>query len=234
MLLFAELFREETAWNHIVALQKVVLTYGVGSNYYTDNHSIFRFATRMESRWQTSKMSTTDIKTQWERTVKECGMGTIHAMSPEAKGKVERPYRWLQDRVVRACAKTGTVDIASAQEILAREVVRYNTKQVHSTTGEIPVMRFERAAREGHTVFRPFTPPEPYRSAKDVFCLKQERKVNGYSAIYWRNKLWEIPKSIPEGAAVTLHIIPDDIHPELRIWYEGNLVVAILLKPTNK
>ncbi len=134
MLLYADFWEEETTWSHLMALKAVLTTYGVGSNYYTDNHSIFRFVERQESYWKTKKKSASDIKTQWERAVKECGMGTIYAMSPEAKGKIERPYRWLQDRIVRSCAKAGVTDIAGGRDILQAEVDRYNTKQVHSTT----------------------------------------------------------------------------------------------------
>jgi hypothetical protein len=32
------------------------------------------------------------------------GVDVAYALSPAAKGKVERPYRWLQDRIVRTCA----------------------------------------------------------------------------------------------------------------------------------
>jgi len=31
------------------------------------------------------------------------GVDVGYALSPQAKGKVERPYRWLQDRIVRTC-----------------------------------------------------------------------------------------------------------------------------------
>ncbi len=231
MLVYAEFWAEETTWAHIQALKSVVTTYGVGANYYTDNHSIFRFIERQESYWKTPKRAASEIKTQWERTVKECGMGTIYAMSPEAKGKIERPYRWLQDRVVRACAKAGVVDMAGGQEILSAEVARYNTKQVHSTTGEIPLIRFQRAEREGNTVFRQFELPPPYTSTKDVFCLQETRVVNGYNQISWRNSYYKVPNTIPEGATVQLHIVPDDSHPELRIWYKDELVTSISLAP---
>jgi hypothetical protein len=32
------------------------------------------------------------------------GVDVTYALSPQAKGKIERPYRWLQDRIVRICA----------------------------------------------------------------------------------------------------------------------------------
>jgi hypothetical protein len=231
LLVYADFWAEETTWAHIQALRSVVTTYGVGSNYYTDNHSIFRFIERQESYWKTPKKAASDIKTQWERTVKECGMGTIYAMSPEAKGKIERPYRWLQDRIVRACAKAGVVDMAGGRDILRAEVYRYNTKQVHSTTKEIPLIRFQRAEREGNTVFRKLELPTPFASTKDVFCLKETRVVNGYSQISWRNHYWKVPAHVPEGATVQLHIVPDNSQPELRIWYKDELVTSISLAP---
>lgn len=231
MLVYADFWNEETTWGHIMALRSVATTYGVGSSYYTDNHSIFRFVERQESYWNTPKRHASEIKTQWERTVKECGMGTIYAMSPEAKGKIERPYRWLQDRIVRACAKAGVVDMAGGKDILRHEVERYNTKQVHSTTGEIPLMRFQRAEREGNTVFRPLTLPEPYTSDRDVFCLKETRVVDGYRRFMWRNQPHRLPNRIPEGATVQLHIVPDSSRPELRVWYRDELVTSISLAP---
>jgi transposase len=233
MLVYADFWPEETTWGHIMALKSVVETYGVGSNYYTDNHSIFRFIERQETYWRTPKRTASDIKTQWERTVKECGMGTIYAMSPEAKGKIERPYRWLQDRIVRSCAKAGIIDLTDARDILHREVERYNTKQVHSTTGEIPVVRFKRAEREGNTVFRKLELPKPYHSQKDIFCLKEERVVNGYNQFLWRNQPHKLPNYIPEGDRVVLHIIPDQVRPELRVWYKDELVQSISLAPHN-
>jgi len=231
MLVYANFWEEETTWAHLMALKQVVTTYGVGSNYYTDNHAIFRFIERQDSRFSTKKIKASDVKTQWERAVKECGMDIIYAMSPEAKGKIERPYRWMQDRVVRACAKQGVSTIDEGRKILQAEVSRYNTKQVHSTTGEIPLLRFQRAEREGDTVFRKLAIPKPFTSDKDVFCLKEERKVNGYNQIAWRNHYFKVPNYIPEGATVQLHIIADNSHPELRIWHKDILVTSVSLAP---
>lgn len=234
LLVYADFWEEETAWSHIMALRSVVLKYGIGNEYYTDRHSIFKYVKRQESRWQTPKVSAEEIKTQWRQAVEAAGMGTIWALSPEAKGKIERPYRWMQDRIVRACAKQHITTIEQGREILHQAVERYNTKQKHSTTGEIPIIRFQRAKREGNTVFRRFMLTNPYTSTKDIFCLREQRVVDGYSSIRWRNKQWKVPRTIPEGATVQLHILPDDSHPELRIWYKDQMVEAILLTPTQK
>jgi hypothetical protein len=233
LMLFADLFEQETAWAHIQALEAVVTKYGVGANYYTDNHSIFRFTERAQTHWRSPRINPKEVQTQWEQAVKACGMDIIYARSPEGKGKIERPYRWLQDRMTRACAKAGVTTIGQAKEILREEIGRYNNRQVHSTTGEIPRIRFERAGREGNTVFRPLVLPEPYTSNRDIFCLREKRKVNGYNQISWNSRRISVPKYVPEGAEVELHVIPQTPRPELRIWYKGELVQSISFAPTN-
>ncbi len=42
-LLYATLVKKETSWTHILALQTVILNYGLPLSYYVDSHSIFRF-----------------------------------------------------------------------------------------------------------------------------------------------------------------------------------------------
>jgi hypothetical protein len=69
------------------------------------------------------------------------GVDVIYALSPQAKGKVERPYRWMQDRIVRTCALDNISAFEEVRSVLREEVHRYNNHQVHSTTGEIPRIR---------------------------------------------------------------------------------------------
>ena len=104
------------------------------------------------------------------------GVDVTFALSPEAKGKVERPYRWLQDRIVRTCAIEKLTSIEEVRAVLKEELDRYNNHQVHSTTGEVPSIRFDKARKEGNSLFRPFALPKPYTSAKDVFCLRERHE----------------------------------------------------------
>lgn len=225
-LLYADFFEHQTAWAHIEAVESVVLKYGAGLAYYVDSHSIFRFVCYRDSVWYNLVNGTDDVMTQWKRVVESCGMKVWHASSPQAKGKIERPYRWLQDRIVRRCAKEGIRTIVDARVILREEVERYNAHQVHSTTKEIPDIRFERAIREGASVLKQFALPKPFTSTKDIFCLREKRVVDGYRKVSWRKYLISVPVDIPVGAEVELHIIPDVEHPEIRVWF-GNCVIAI-------
>jgi len=93
-LLYADFVEVETTWAHIRAAESVILKYGVGLAYYVDSHSIFRFVCHKESIWYNQVKGTDEVLTQWERVVKKCGIQVWHALSPQAKDKIERPYRW--------------------------------------------------------------------------------------------------------------------------------------------
>jgi len=108
-------------------------------------------------------------------------------LTASAKGKIERPYRWLQDRIVRTCAREGIKTIKGAGEVLSYEVDRYNNHQIQSTTREIPVLRFQRALKDRRSLFGEFTLFPPFESTKDIFCLRTERTVNSYRRISINN-----------------------------------------------
>lgn len=232
-MLFGDFFEDETVWNHIKAVEETTLKYGVGLSYYVDSHSIFRFCCNRDSIWRNQIKGTDDVITQWRQVVEDCGMNVIYALSPQAKGKIERPYRWLQDRVVRRCAKLGVKSINDGREILADEIYQYNNKRVHSTTGEIPEIRFQRAIDEGRSMFKPFQLTEPCQSTKDIFCLREQRRVNGYHQISWQGKVLTVKKDIPIGTMVDLKSIPDESTPELRLWHDNRLkqVFRFIHKP---
>ena len=156
------------------------------------------------------------------------GVDVTFALSPEAKGKVERPYRWLQDRIVRTCAIEKLTSIEEVRAVLKEELDRYNNHQVHSTTGEVPSIRFDKARKEGNSLFRPFALPKPYTSAKDVFCLRETLMVNGYRKISVFNHKIVVP-NVPLREDVEVHLTPDIQRDalEVRIWWDNRMVQSL-------
>jgi len=146
-----------------------------------------------DSVWRKHVLQTDDVDTQWRNMMRILGVDVSFALSPQAKGKVERPYRWLQDRIVRTCALEGIGHVANAREVLHEELNRYNNHQVHSTTKEIPNIRFRRAITKGNTLFQPFSIPKPYTSPKDIFCLRERRMVNACRRISLFNNQIQVP-----------------------------------------
>lgn len=225
LLLFAELLERETAWSHIIAAQSVFLRFGMPMKYYNDSHSIFRFVQGRDSNWREHHKVTDEVVTQWRRVLNDCNVEVIYALSPQAKGKAERPYGWLQDRIVRTCVRENIKTIEPAREVLKYEVNRYNNHQIHSTTKEVPVIRFENALKNGKSLFREFTIRPPYESVKDIFCIRMERNVNSYRRISINNLELKV-NGVPTYEKVELRITPNEKTgmSEIRIWYKNRLV----------
>lgn len=234
MLLFADFFTQETSWAHIQAAQTVLQAFGLPLSYYVDNLRVFRFVQERDSVWRKHVLVTDDIDPQWRQVMRLMGVDVTYALSPQAKGKVERPYRWLQDRIVRTCALEKLTSLEEVRSVLRAEVDRYNHHQVHSTTGEIPVIRFENAITAGTSLFRHYSLPKPYTSPKDVFCLRDTRIVNGYRRISLFNQEIEVPH-VPLREDVELHMIPDLVKQvlEVRVWWNGKLVHSVKLSLAN-
>lgn len=218
LAVFADLFETENRWNNILAVESAVLTYGVAQKYYADQHSIFRFVKKRDSQWQKNVLETDGIDTQWRMVLKDCAIEPIYALSPQAKGKIERPYRWMQARVVRRCAQDRVIKFSETRQIFREEIERYNSRQIHSTIKEIPIIRFEKAVKNGQTMFRPFHVPEPFQSSKDIFCLRMNRVVDSYRKISVGNVKITVPK------------VPPKYTVELRFWFKGELTGTQLFK----
>lgn len=225
LILYAELVEKESSWAHIQALQEVLLKFGIPAKYYVDSHSIFRFIQGRDSIWREHKKFTDDIITQWKKVLYDCNIEVIHALSPQAKGKAERPYGWIQDRTVRTCVRDNVKTISSTKEVLKYELNKYNNYQTHSTTGEIPIIRFENAIKNKKSFFREFSVKPPFSDIKDIFCLRIDRTVNAYRRISIDNIELSI-SGAPIGEKVELRIFLNDKTKmaEIRIWFRNKLI----------
>ena len=225
LILYAVLVERETTWEHILALEDVLLKYGFPLAYYVDSHSIFRFVQGRDSFWRNHYKLTDEADPQWKQVLDDCRIKVTYALSPQAKGKIERPYRWIQDRLVRTCYRENIRDIKEAQLILNHLLQRYNYRIVHSTTGEIPYIRFQRAIREERSLFREFRIMPPFKSTKDIFCLRVERMVNSYRKVSINNLELKVPGA-PPHERIQLRIVPDRKSgvSEVRFWHRDEFL----------
>ncbi len=228
LLLFADFFPAETTWAHIQATRAVVETFGLPLRYYVDSLRVFRFVQGRDSFWRKHVLQTDDVDTQWGKIMALLGIDVTFALSPQAKGKIERPYRWMQDRIVRTCALEKITELGEVRDVLREEVDRYNQHQVHSTTGEIPALRFAQALSSGNSLFRPFSVPKPYSSQEDIFCLRETRITNGYGRISLFNHEIRIA-NVPLRQEVDVHLVPDPTRNimQVRIWFQDALAHSV-------
>jgi hypothetical protein len=200
------------------------MRFGCPLKYYPDSHSIFRYIEKRDTIHRKYETTEEQAFVQWKEVLGDLGIEVSHALSPQAKGKVERPYRWLQDHLVRTCAREGITRIEEAREVLYRELDDYNYRRVHSTTKEIPALRFERAVEEGRSFFRKPAIRAPYESWDDIFCYRYQRVTDAYRRISWNN----IPFAVHADPRVPVELrVSFNLKTKLakvRIWLKERLV----------
>ncbi len=224
LMLFADLFQNESSWHHIEALSHVFTMYGVPLKYYADQHSIFRYVKdRDEKRPHHGYQKfTDDVDPQWKAVLKRCGSDVIYALSPQAKGKIERPYRWLQDRLVRTAAKNKLTTLSEMRDALRSLIDIYNTKWVHSTTQQIPIIRFENALNGKCSLFTPLSQCD---NRNDLFCLTFKRTTDGYRSLSFDGALFRLPNA-QSYTETEIHVAPDlGLGVALfRFWQKGMFI----------
>lgn len=227
VILYADFVSRETTWAHINAAKELMLKYGIPLRYYVDQLRVFEYISHQNSFWMNQRAKSDEVLTQWKKVMKLLKVQVIHALSPQAKGKVERPYGWLQDRIVRECAKRQISQVDDARAVLYAELDEYHNERVHSTTKEIPMLRYQKAIEEGKTLFRPLVIPKPYQSLDDIFCIRETRRTDGYRKISLFNQKIEVPNT-PPREEVDIHMVPKVIERqnlvEIRIWWKEQLV----------
>src|SRR4030043_608945 len=228
-LLYAALVRKETSWTHILALQTVILRHGLPYAYYVDSHSIFRFVRGRDSLWYQHHLLTDEATPQWKQVLQDCNVKVTYALSPQARGKIERPYGWLQDRLIRTCVREDVTEIKPAQQILRQEVYRYNYRQVHSTTQEIPYFRLQRALKESRSLFREFKIRPPFQSVKDIFCLRMDRTVDSYRRVSINHVQFKVHADPRKQVNLRIYPLNDQLF-EIRFWCEGKLIDVYKVK----
>ena len=232
-LLYAKLLEQESTWAHIQASSSLILTYGCPYQIYVDCHSIFRYVRGRDQLHHKFTKFTDQVDPQWKQVILDCQIKPVYALSAQAKGKVERPYRWIQDRLVRTCVSDNVKDIHHAQRILDEEVKRYNFRQIHSTTKEIPYFRFKNAIDSGKSLFRPFVVPKPFLLPKDIFCLRASRLVDNYRTVSLGNIKFKL-NCDDSRFAVDIRIYPlKNNLVEIRFWHQAKLIDVRTVKKTD-
>jgi len=107
----------ETTQAYLDGLHAYVLAYGCPAALYSDRHGIF------------TKHDPEDGEpTQFQRATTELGIATIQALTPQAKGRVERLFQTLQDRLVKAMRLAGISDMEAANAFLQTYLPQHNAR----------------------------------------------------------------------------------------------------------
>lgn len=138
---------------------------------------------------------------QFERMCGELGIRVIHARSAEAKGRIERLWGTLQDRLVSEFRLSGIASIEKATDYL-------NTVFLPETW----TTKFTVQAESPSQLYRP---PPADTDLDQVFCLKLERKIRKDHTVLFGNEVYAITAQLTHSLARK--------SAEIRIYSDGQM-----------
>lgn len=110
----------ESTFDYFISTKRYLRRFGKPVAFYSDKHSVFRV---------NHKGATTGTgMTQFGRALHELNIDIICANSSQAKGRVERVNRTLQDRLVKELRLAGISDIPAGNDFLPAYIERFNTQ----------------------------------------------------------------------------------------------------------
>lgn len=172
--------------------KKYVLTLGKPLGIYLDKFSTYKINHKMA-------VDNLELMTQFQKAMKLLSIEVINANSPEAKGRVERLFGTLQDRLVKELRLAGINTIKDGNRFL-KEVF------IPKFNNQFSVI----AQREGE-VHRQLTLKEK-RSLKSIFSIKSTRRINFNFTIQFKNHFYQLEE-----------IQPTTIRPKEKILVEEHL-----------
>jgi transposase len=111
----------ECSWAYLELLRKVVRGHGVPCSVYQDKHTALK---RNDDYWSLEEeLAGRQEPTQVGLALEELGIEAIYANSPQAKGRIEKLFETLQDRLVAQMGLKGVKDIAAANAYLENEFI---------------------------------------------------------------------------------------------------------------
>src|SRR6266446_6152355 len=139
-ILAAQFFPSETTFGYLCLLKQLLRRHGVPLAFYGDHSGVFL---RNDDNWALDEqLAGKRQPTQFGRALEQLGVNFIAANSPQAKGRVERLWGVLQDRLCSELRLVNATDLDSANAVLRKFITDYNR-------------RFAKRPREIETAWRP-------------------------------------------------------------------------------
>lgn len=203
------LFRdEEDTAGYFELMLDISQTYGLPQAVYADRHTIFQSPAKATLEQEIAGQLP---RSQFGRLMDELEIKLIEARSPQAKGRVERLFGTLQDRLVKELREAGATTLAEANQVLLDYLPRFNA-------------RFSVPPRQPGSAYRPWPMG---LVAEETFCMKHQRTVNGDSTISFSGHALPIPPDRQRGSYRRTRV---DVHQRLdgslAICYQGRTLVV--------
>ena len=191
---------KEDAHSYFLLIQRLLQHRGIPLALYTDRHGVFR---------HTPGSGLPGMPTQFSRAMDELGIQMIFALSPQAKGRVERMEETFQDRLVTELRLAGASSIGEANSVLEQFLPRFNR-------------RFRVPPQHPEPAFRPL---DPELCLEQILCFKHRRKVARDNTVRFQlHTLQLLPeRERPSYAGAAVEVL-QGLAGRLSVRHEGRII----------
>jgi hypothetical protein len=187
----AFLVAEEGTASTLRGLGEVVERQGLFCELYTDRGSHYFYTPKA------GEPVSRRVPTQVGRALAQLGIGHIAAYSPEARGRSERAFRTLQDRLPKEMRLAGITTVEAANVWLSEHYIT-----MHNAA-------FAVTPEQAGTAFV----PDRTGAWREALCIQDDRRVSNDNTIAWHRLRLQIPpgpiRSHYVRAMVRVHEYPN-------------------------
>jgi transposase len=204
----------EDPLGYLRVLRAMVEEHGIPLSLYRDRHGAFQ---RNDSHWSEEEvLAGRQSLTQLGEVLEALGIEQIAALTPQAKGRIERLWRTFQDRLRSELRLAKAKNLEQANAVLARFVKEYNRK-------------FAKAARETGNDFRELDT----RVNRDrLFSLRYERTVGHDHTVSFGARTFQLPPAVGRQSYAGKKVeVSHQLNGELHVWlgeqriYQGQVPI---------
>src|SRR4051812_37749346 len=167
----------ESAFDYFASTRPYLERHGKPVAFYSDKHSIFRV-------YHEGSTGRARGVTQFGRALTELNIDIICANSPQAKGRVERMNKTLQDRLVKELRLRGIAAMEAGNAFLPEFMADYN-------------QRFGRTPKNAHDAHRPLCGDE---DLSRIFTWQEERRMSRNLVVHFKRVSYLVepgPETLP-------------------------------------
>jgi hypothetical protein len=211
---YAQFFPKDTLFANMHVIRRFIELKGLFMALYADKASHFKTTRHGGIHYH---VNPEQEETQIERALNELDINLIPANSPQAKGRIERLFGFLQDRLIKEMRLAGVKNYTQANRFLSHKFLPwYNPKYTHEVESA-------------------YIPLPADKNLDLIFCIKKERKVKADNTIQIDGQTIQIPPTDTRlsftRAWVEVCILQDR---RTYVLYKGSIIAESKLSKNRK
>lgn len=198
-----------------IVMQQGIKEHGIPLGLYSDRHTIFR-SPKEKLNVEQELAGETKPLSNFGKAMAELHIEHIKAVTPQAKGRVERLWVTLQDRLIIELRLLNINTLEEANEVLPRLIQKHNRQ-------------FSVSPKESETAYVKL---DPKLNLNYIFTIRNFRKLGPGNTLSYGGKIYTLAKPTSHRLLAKMTVeIRETLTNEVILWHQGD---ALPLRETDK